>query len=147
MDQRRCLTVERTLGGSNESLESEADWASRGQMGLIQRRFLFAADAVIEARLPIEGRIGSHLVRYLVGRGGWSEEGMGRNGILCHHEVVADLGRIEEEESPLRRARSSPHWRCKGGDVLALPCTHTLHANKNKNLAEVNRYTLDLKES
>lgn len=142
MDQRRCLTVEKMLGGSSESLESEADWVSKDQRGLIQRRFLSAVHAVSEARLPIEGRIGSHLERCLVVRGDWSEEGMARNGILFHHEV-ADLGSSEEEESPLRRPRSSPHWRCKGGEVLAIPCT--LHANKN--LAEVSGYTLDLKQS
>lgn len=54
------------LVAPSESLESETDWILDHQMGLIQRRFLFDADAVIEARLPIEGRIGSHLGRCLV---------------------------------------------------------------------------------
>ena len=52
--------------GPSESLESEGDWVLDHQMGLIQRRLLFAVNAVFEARWPTEGRIGSHLERCLV---------------------------------------------------------------------------------
>lgn len=69
MGQRHCLTVERILAGSSEFPESEADLVSKDQTDWIQRRFLFAG-AVVEARWPIEDRIGSHLAQSLaVGRG------------------------------------------------------------------------------
>ena len=124
--------------GSSGFPGSAADWVSNYQMGLIQRKCPFAG-AVVEVRLLIEGRIGSPLGQYLAVRGGWSEEGMATNGTLFHHEV-ADLGNVEGEMSPSQRQRSPALSRCKGGDVLALPCIRT------GLLAEVNRYTLDLKE-
>ena len=78
--------------------ESGVDWVLRHRKGWIQIGNLFAG-AVIEARLPIEDRIGSHLVQCLVVRQDLSEEGMVKIEIWWLHGVVY-LGSDEELRLP-----------------------------------------------
>ena len=98
MGRKHCLPAARRWAGSSGSLESEADWVLLHRTSLVPSCSL-SAGAVVEARWPIEDRIGNHLMRCLAVRRDWSGVGMGTTGIWWHHGAVG-WGSDEEEKHP-----------------------------------------------